>query len=192
MAYLDELSSLWESVKLFLKEKYGPAFVNLWFENLTVHSYEDGSITFSTISEFKYNLINDKHLPIIKEGFTGFLGFEPDIKVIFTGEHVSAEQIIRQAQEQDKLQGGEAEKKPASIPTGVIPQNYKFAYTFDNFIVGNSNKFAHAAAMAVAEKPSSNIYNPLFIHGNSGVGKTTLLNRLDNSLNLSTGAISDK
>ena len=127
MAYIDELSSIWESVKLSLKEKYAPAFINLWFEDLKVYSYEDGIITFSSDSEFKYTHINDKHLPILKTEFTLFLGFEPDIKVIFTGEHVSAEKIIQQAREQDRLYENGSQSIPATIPTGVIPQNYKFA-----------------------------------------------------------------
>ena len=181
MAYLDDLSSIWESVKLSLKEKYAPSFVNLWFEDLRVHSYEEGVITFSTISEFKYNLISEKHLPILKTEFTLFLGFEPEIKIVFIGEHVSAEQIIRQAKEQDRLYNGQGEPAAASIPTGVIPQNYKFAYTFENFIVGNSNKFAHAACIAVAAHPAEN-YNPLFIYGPSGLGKTHLLSAIVNEI----------
>ena len=181
MAYIDEISSLWESVKLSLKEKYAPAFINLWFEELKVDSYEDGVITFSTVSEFKYNHINEKHLPILKTEFTLFLGFEPEIRVIFTGEHVSAERIIEQAKEQDRLYGKSAGQAPATIPTGVIPQNYKFAYTFENFIVGNSNKFAHAACVAVAAHPAEN-YNPLFIYGPSGLGKTHLLSAIVNEI----------
>ena len=181
MAYLDELTSIWESVKLSLKEKYAPSFVNLWFEELKIHSYKDGAITFSTTSEFKYNIITDKHLPILKTEFTLFLGFEPEINILFVGEPVTAESIIESARQQDRLQRGEEVKKPASIPTGVIPQNYKFDYTFENFIVGNSNKFAHAACIAVAAHPAEN-YNPLFIYGPSGLGKTHLLSAVVNEI----------
>ena len=181
MSYIDELVSIWESVKLSLKEKYSPPFVNLWFEELSLSSFEDNTVTFTTISEFKYKIINEKHIPIIKEGFSLFLGFEPEIKVLFVGTHTSPEIIISQAKEQDRLAGMEGAKKQISIPTGVIPNNYKFEYTFDNFIVGNSNKFAHAACTAVAAHPAEN-YNPLFIYGPSGLGKTHLLSAVVNEI----------
>lgn len=181
MSYLDDLVAIWESVKLSLKEKYMPSFVNLWFEDLTLSSYEDNIITFSTISEFKYKIISEKHLPILKQEFSLFLGFEPEVRIIFVGEPVSAEKIINDALNQDRIERGEEPKKGVSIPTGVIPNNYKFDYTFDNFIVGSSNKFAHAACTAVALRPAEN-YNPLFIYGPSGLGKTHLLSAVVNEI----------
>jgi len=185
MSYLDDLVFIWESVKISLKEKYAPAFVNLWFEDLQIHSYEEGVITFSTVSEFKYMLINEKHIPLLKEEFVMFLGFEPEIKVIFVGVPTSPQKIIKQMQEQDKLEGADdtqiSDRKPAKIPSGMIPQNYKFEYTFENFIVGSSNKFAHAACTAVAAHPAEN-YNPLFIYGPSGIGKTHLLSAIVNEI----------
>jgi chromosomal replication initiator protein len=72
-------------------------------------------------------------------------------------------------------------KKPSTLPSGAIPQNYKFEYTFENFIVGNSNKFAHAACTAVAARPAEN-YNPLFIYGPSGLGKTHLMSAVVNEI----------
>lgn len=72
------------------------------------------------------------------------------------------------------------DKTGVAINRGGVP-NYDFQYTFDNFIVGSSNKFAHAACVAVAEHPALN-YNPLFIYGQSGLGKTHLLNAITNHL----------
>ncbi len=178
MSYIDELVSIWEAVKESLKEKYAPSFVNLWFEELKIVSYEDNTITFSTISEFKHKIITEKHIPVIKEGFLNFLGFEPEINITFVGVPTSPEKIINQIREEES---GEEQKKPAKLPSGAIPQNYKFEYTFENFIVGNSNKFAHAACTAVAAHPAEN-YNPLFIYGPSGLGKTHLMSAVVNEI----------
>ena len=186
-SYLDDLVSIWESAKLSLKEKYSPPFVDLWFDELKIVSYEDGLLTFSTNSEFKYKIINEKHLPLIKEGLVPFFGFEPEVKLVFVGVPTSVQKILDDARRQDIIEGGasdtseEPKKKQASLPTGAIPQNYKFEYTFDNFIVGNSNKFAHAACTAVAARPAEN-YNPLFIFGPSGLGKTHLMSAIVNEI----------
>ena len=143
MSYLDELTAIWESVKLSLKEKYAPSFVNLWFEDLKISSYEDNIITLSTVSEFKFDLLKKKHLPIIKEGFSEFLGFEPEVEILFVGVPTSPEKILNQMRDQDGLYSSSnsgsdpapasvssasdaAPKKSATIPSGAIPQNYKF------------------------------------------------------------------
>ncbi|MBQ8849470.1 MAG: chromosomal replication initiator protein DnaA [Clostridia bacterium] len=181
MSYHDDFVSIWESVKLSLKEKYAPSFVNLWFEELKFQSFENNKITFSTISELKYNFITENHLPLLKKEFSLFLGFEPEIELVFLGQPVTAKDIMDSARRQDALGGAEEVRKKADIPTGIIPQNYKFDYTFENFIVGNSNKFAHAACTAVAAHPAEN-YNPLFIYGPSGLGKTHLLSAVVNEI----------
>jgi len=80
-----------------------------------------------------------------------------------------------------------AEQPPEPAPTTRIDTRLNPKYTFDNFVIGQSNRFAHAAAVAVAEAPAK-AYNPLFIYGDSGLGKTHLLHAIgDYALSLYTG-----
>ena len=93
----------------------------------------------------------------------------------YTGETVvkTEEKIFSETESKNNKS-----QKPIDISQEVINK----AYTFDNFIVGASNKFAHAASFAVANNPTDNEYNPLFIYGSSGLGKTHLLNAITNRM----------
>ena len=183
MSYLDDLSDIWESVKESFKSQYSESFINLWFKDLKVHSYENDTITLSTDSEFKYKILEEKYLDTLRNGFAELLGFEPKIKLIFTGVETSPEKIIRQLENTSPKQAEQEKDGNAEKPqhNGIFPQNYNFEYTFDNFIVGNSNKFAHAACTAVAARPATD-YNPLFIYGPSGLGKTHLMSAVVNEI----------
>lgn len=196
MSYLDDLSDIWEQIKESLSEQFPPSQMELWFNPLTIHSYDNNVITLSTNSEFKYTKIKEKYLSVIKDAFTQFFGFDQEVDIIFTGEPTSPEKIQRQlgiyrdkasaAGETVKTVGNEQiadneAKADNAVPTGVLPIDYSFQYTFDNFIVGSSNKFAHAACTAVAAHPASN-YNPLFIYGPSGLGKTHLMSAIVNEI----------
>ena len=168
MAYIDEINELWESVKAsFIETKtMSETHVDLWFGDLTVTGLDmdEKKITVSTTSELKYEIIKNKYLGELKKRFSETLGFDVDIELVLAGKEEKPEQ------DQKKKDG--------------IPQpspSYNFEYTFENFIVGNSNKFAHAACTAVAEHPAQN-YNPLFIYGPSGIGKTHLLYAVTNKI----------
>ena len=189
MSYLDELSDIWEQVKKIIATKFPPSQVDLWFSPLKIHSYENNTIILSTDSEFKYSKIKEKYLTVIKEAFAEFFGFEQEVDIVFVGEPTSPEKIQRQlgigsfnpltqsARKEEK----QPEQSDDSAHHGVLPIDYSFQYTFDNFIVGGSNKFAHAACTAVAAHPASN-YNPLFIYGPSGLGKTHLMSAIVNEI----------
>ena len=186
MSYLDDLSAIWESVKLSFRNQYAQSIIDLWFGDLKIHSYENNVITLSTESEFKYKIVSEKYLTMIGDGFASLLGFEPEIKLLFTGDTASEEKIIQQvtqATEQESIANTAQQEEPPKDgrPSGILPPNYKFEYTFENFIVGNSNKFAHAACLAVADRPASD-YNPLFIYGPSGLGKTHLMSAVVNEI----------
>lgn len=193
MAYLDDLNSIWETVKQSFSPKMIDTAIELWFGDMKIVSFEDNTITFSTDSELKYKIVGEKYLPMVKEGFCKYLGFDVNVKLIFTGTPVDLEQIKRQilagdnksdqnsddTDRDESTAEAEAQKKPLTLGSTIAPFN--FEYTFDNFIVGNSNKFAYAVCTAVASRPAVD-YNPLFIYGPSGLGKTHLLYAITNEL----------
>lgn len=174
MSYLDDINDIWEMVKEAFKENLAQSVIDLWFGQLKIVSYEDNCITFSTDSEFKYKIILEKYLGMIKEQFSRLLGFDVNVDIILEKKDFSTttgsnnNNITTAANDDTKI-------------PGALPPNYNFEYTFDNFIVGNSNKFAHAACTAVAARPAMD-YNPLFIYGPSGLGKTHLMSAVVNEI----------
>ena len=174
MSYLDEISEIWRIVYQQIALAKTNSFAELWYKDLKIHSYNDDVITFSTDSQFKYQKLKENHIPILTEAFSSFLPCK--VEIIFAGKQSPAEQTgAAQSAEPTpgKAPAAEAEKDEDDLQNSFF-QIHNPEYTFENFIVGNSNKFAHAACTAVAQKPAEE-YNPLFIYGPSGVGKTHLI-----------------
>jgi len=172
MSYLNEINAVWETVRKNIAEskKMTSVATDLWFGDLSVNAMDEKKITMSTPSEFKFDIINKKYLDAIRDAFSEALGFEIDV-VLECENAAEAKKAEEQTPSRPESPSGAAQEAPS----------YNFEYTFDNFIVGNSNKFAHAACTAVAEHPAQN-YNPLFIYGPSGIGKTHLLYAVTNKI----------
>ncbi len=194
MPYVDDMKPLWEAVKQSMKDSMSQAAIDLWFGELALTDFTGNVITFTTESEFKYGFITQKYLPLMAEKFKEQLGFDVEIKLEFIGKPADVERIKSQLLNETRQSTPSAPAEPPTAPAAPKPDLpaedvtvgstipvYNFEYTFDNFIVGNSNKFAHAACTAVANHPAEN-YNPLFIYGPSGLGKTHLMYAITNEL----------
>ena len=182
MSYLDDIKNIWISVKESLRDSLAQTVIDLWFGELEIVSFENNCLSFSTNSEFKYKIITEKYIDMLKERFKDFLGFDININIVLVKPDDDLSDIYSQMLDQMPGQEENSEKVKAERPVrGIVPPNYNFEYTFDNFIVGNSNKFAHAACTAVADNPATN-YNPLFIYGPSGLGKTHLMSAVVNEI----------
>ena len=192
MPYVDDMIPLWKAVKQSMKSKMSQAAIDLWFGDLTLTDFTGNIITFTTESEFKYKFITQKYLPLMAEKFEEQLGFEVEVQIEFIGTPADVERIKQQiltetaappAEKKKEEEAPPSKQEPAAdgVTLGSTIPVYNFEYTFDNFIVGNSNKFAHAACTAVANHPAEN-YNPLFIYGPSGLGKTHLMYAITNEL----------
>ena len=135
----------------------------LWISCIEPVSFEDGTATLFVRTDFQKKIIEEKYIALLLRAFENVLGFQINIRIVSGDEKAaqpqSAEQVI------------------PSYSSEIVDQTVQggdYEYTFSTFIVGPSNKFAHAASLAVATNPSS-AYNPLFIYGPSGLGKTHLL-----------------
>ena len=153
---MESYSEVWQLVKDYCKGKVTETIYSLWLEPLTMVLFEENKITLLT-SEFKANIVKSKFLDLLNEAFEATMGFPVEIEII-------TETIKKSEEKDDKIQ-----------EIGESINNYEL--NFENFIVGSSNKFAYAAAQAVATTPGK-AYNPLFIYGSSGLGKTHLLNAI--------------
>ncbi len=172
--YIEEIRGLWDMVKASFSDTLAESTINLWFGEIEILSFEetDGAftLTLGIASEFKFKIVQDKYIDRIREEFCRLLGFDVTVRLTFTGSAVSADQVKSNIIGMPTSHKDHAEDRDDS---SSLP-NYNFEYTFDNFIVGSTNKFAQAACVAVANHPAAN-YNPLFIYGNSGLGKTHLM-----------------
>lgn len=159
---MDSLKEIWICVLNEMKKEVAQVAFGLWIEPIKLVSFDNGIITLECENEFKKKIVREnEYATKFQKIFNEILGFE--VEIVYT----CPEEI---------LSDSSSEKEKKSQPD-EFRNNY---YTFDNFIVGPSNRFAYAAAKAVASDPggrlnSENNYNPLFIYGPSGLGKTHIL-----------------
>ena len=163
-----------------ISEKFnGPAF-NIWFGGFTLSSLDEEKAVFTTPSNLRQKFLSGKYRPLIEEALTDAIGFPVEIEIISTENNEGFEDksniVIPQPTPDSRKEADEREKTINKFLSDEESEekNVLMGYTFDNFIEGDSNKFARAACLAVAMEPATT-YNPLFIYGNSGLGKTHLL-----------------
>lgn len=151
--FMNSLQEIWESILAVIGADMTPTALNTWFSECTAVELNANQMVIHTPTDFKRNIINQRYSAAITKALSELFSADMTLLVL-AGDEIE----------------DYTEKKPDDDPFGVVVGDY----TFDNFVVGPSNKFAHAAAMAVARDPGE-IYNPLLIYGNSGLGKTHLL-----------------
>ncbi|MGN1403575.1 MAG: chromosomal replication initiator protein DnaA [Ruminococcus sp.] len=144
--------------------------VKLWIYALVPVRLDGTTALFSVQSEFQRDVILNNYESLLKEAFLSILGFEVDIRIQVDDETTMPAQNNRKPKDYDELA-----RRHEELQHSIEVANYE--YTFDTFIVGGSNEFAYAACTAVAKEPGKN-YNPLFIYGPSGLGKTHLMHAI--------------
>ena len=181
---MQELESVCAATLARVKEHYSPTVFDLWFGDLVLLSLDEGRAVFKINSDFKQSILQNKYTDVLSDALREVIGFEVEVSVVSTEgkEGISVPNFTREPQSLvPKEKRAEIPEEEPNIGADIESKKIFSQYTFDNFVVGDSNKFAHAACIAVAKNPATS-YNPLFIYGQSGLGKTHLLYAITNEI----------
>ena len=148
---MTDLQEIWEKAMGFLKGELSEIAYKTWFATLSPLECRDEVFLLSAPNEIHKNIIKTKYMPLLESAVELACGQRLQIELVLQEEYIPNVQ------------------KPKQLNNNLNPR-----YTFEEFVVGENNKYAHAACLAVAENPAK-IYNPLFLYGNSGLGKTHLI-----------------
>ena len=173
-----ELNQIWASICLELQQVVSPDAVNRWFQPLRLKSYANRALTLNSDNSIYRYWIEENYLAQLTATASRVLG--GPISVVFQTEETGRA-------ETEPAAAAEVVERPRKETASRLPQNLTSEsrgrlnprYSFESFVVGENNRFAAAAARAVAEAPTRT-YNPLFLHGKVGLGKTHLMQAVGN------------
>ncbi|MDH3942653.1 MAG: chromosomal replication initiator protein DnaA [Anaerolineae bacterium] len=158
----------WQAAVGQLQVDMPKATYDTWVKDAKLVASEDGAFIIGVENAYARDWLDSRLTATINRILTGFVNRTVEVKFVVWAEGIREES---QAEESEEIEQGELEL-PTPPQAALNPR-----YSFDNFVVGASNRLAHAASLAVAEKPAQ-AYNPLFLYGGVGLGKTHLLHAI--------------
>ncbi|AFL98502.1 MULTISPECIES: chromosomal replication initiator protein DnaA [Desulfitobacterium] len=167
------LQVLWQETLSKLENELSKPSFETWLSSTYLLDIEGDTLIVSVPNEFAKDWLESRYAPIIRSTVQSILGQSMNLRFVVTSMHES----FRQGDNQAETPSDTKTESPDSPDNKTLNSKY----TFDTFVIGNSNRFAHAAALAVAESPAL-AYNPLFIYGGVGLGKTHLMHAIGNAV----------
>lgn len=185
---------LWNDCLSIIKNNIAESTYNTWFAPIVPVKYEDKTLVIQVPSQFFYEFLEEKFIDLLRQTLHEVIGTGAKLMynvmvdqgssstVNFEASNRSIPTPSNNIQTRKPNRYGQKQTKPIAPPTPQVVQELDARlnpdYTFDSFIEGHSNKLSRSVAEAVAENPAKTVFNPLFIHGASGVGKTHLANAI--------------
>jgi chromosomal replication initiator protein len=165
---------IWQAALGELQMEMTRATFETWVKPTSLLSYEDGRFVIAVPNAYAQEWLQNRLLSTVKRVLTGITGRSVEVKFVVWNKEEKAEAVtlLNGMDRNAQPNGNGYTNGRAPTASGLNPR-----YIFDTFVVGNSNRLAHAACQAVAEKPAMQ-YNPLFLYGGVGLGKTHLLHAI--------------
>ena len=163
---------IWDSAQEQLRAKFSRDTFNMWFAPLRACAIDANQATLEAPNEFCEVWLKDNYLSLLQEAFAFAAGRQLQVKFVVAAGDPQAVPLSVVPEVKVKPEEPVVERAAVNGEPHFNPKN-----TFDSFVVGNNNNFAYAAALAVAQAPGKS-YNPLFLYGGVGLGKTHLLHAI--------------
>ncbi len=164
------MEAVWDKTTKIIQDKLSKQNFDTWIKPIKIVAMEDKCVQLAVPNKFFKDWLLDNYFSTIKHSLENIVGIEVDVEFVLVKDKGKKPDAGEKAQEYSKSAPSAAVRSK-----NLSPLNGN--YTFERFVVGPCNQFAHAASIAVSKQPAKN-YNPLFIYGGSGLGKTHLLNAI--------------
>ncbi len=158
---MEQLNELWNEALKIIEEESSAVSFETWFRPIVPYGLQNNCLYLQVDNPLAKDMLEKRYFDLLKNTIKQIMKRDLEI-IILMGDELPIKLM---------------EKKETPKQGSEIPRNLNPKYVFSSFVVGNSNRMAHAASLAVAEAPAKN-YNPLFLYGNSGLGKTHLMHSI--------------
>ena len=166
-----ELKELWEKTLNIIKGELTEVSFNTWIKSCEPISISSNTIIISVPNSFTQDILEKRYKDLVINSIEAACSKTYELEFVIASE-------LQEVEEKNEENKNTSKKDGISVTVNdEMSSTLNPKYTFDSFVIGNSNRFAHAASLAVAESPAK-AYNPLFIYGGVGLGKTHLMHAI--------------